>query len=1194
MTSPDSRHDYLRSLWVGGEPRNGIGEVLRLTLFGFIAAAVLGFVDVGDVEKRNEVSIALGEMVTEEHVSTRNDSDVGRATVDEVGAMWKDERSPSLTGGLPYYSFHFDPLLYGGDGQVWAIEQMTQGPMVVAELGGLYLFDGEQWERLNTPEGVDSYLSLAAGEEGRMWVGGNNEIGVIEEESSGVFEYRSLTAMLPDSISVGEVWGTHWGVDGPIFQTRNHILMLRSWDDDVRWNVIEAKSMFHTSWQNGGHTWVNAIGNGLGILNGGELVRISGGEEFRRTGVYGILEPGRDRPEGQFIIVTRGGLWLSDQNGVERFPSEIGELLQDAEVYEAIDIEGGWAFGTIRDGVYLTDKQGRVEHHLSEGHGLHENTAHALNYDREQGLWVGGNSRGVMRLNAPAEVTAWGEDEGIRGTVNALARGRGGMYVGTTSGLWLIDQEGFKEVPTRVGDIVAQVWSIKRAGGGMMVATDRGLYFVDEEVRQGSGGQVRSEGQIRDVVRLSDRDFTSLASWEGGNRERVLAGSRGGISVLTYSGNDQSGNDQSGNEEGGEGGSRADSYVQGSWKIDINPIEVEGSVWSMAQIDEQRLWVESDEGMFEVIVRDDGSGSRGIQSLGKEIGMPGQGVLSNEEGRIMLLSTNRLYRYSRDRAIFEETPLGSDEGRGILVVGTDPREENGDIESDDEQDLIVVYEDGTVEEGRYEGGEWSGREIEGMGFEKDRPAFLHVEGENIWVGSGSRVIRHRRTEERRTHGHRFNIVTREIRTERGGVIRRTEKGSIPFENNDVVVRVAAATFVQPLHTEYRWRLVRPSRIGEENGEWSPWEGGGELATGELREGRYTVEVEARNGLGVTVRTIAADIRVLPPWYRQWWAYLLFTTGTVVLVFTVRQVRKTREERRRAKRQEEELEDEREARKQLQHANEALERANKLKDEFVANTSHEFRTPLTAIIGFTDVLLECNDDGEMDQETTEEFLTLIRINARRLHTTVESILQLSKVRSGTLKPKLKWINLVEASKKAADSLQGIAESHKVTVEAKSSGTIWCMGEADYLDQCLVNLVSNAIKFSKENSTVEIRCEGTTRDGREFGSVSVQDWGKGMDEDFLPSMFEEFTQESTGEARTHEGSGLGLSITKGLVDAMGGRIEVETTKGEGTTFTILLPLQSTGGDGEESGSEVDQEIEIGRDQSHDYKDHQEEKG
>jgi len=1180
MTSPDSGHGHLGLFWRGQQLRHEIARILRLAVFGMMVGAILGSGSVVDVGDRNEVTTTARMLVGEEQVSTHQDTEVD--AVDEVEATGED-RGSSLTGGSPYYSFHFDPLLYGGDGQVWAIEQMSQGPVVVAELGGLYLFDGELWERLDTPKGVDSYLSLAADAEGRVWVGGNNELGVIEGYSEGVFEYRSLTDTVPDSISIGEVWGTHFGVDGPMFQTRNHILMLSSWDDDVEWEVITDESIFHTSWQNGGQTWVNAIGDGLGTIQGGALKTIAGGEEFSRTGVYGILERGEGEDAKEFVVVTRGGLWLSGQGGVRRFTSEIGELLQDAEVYKAVDIEGGWAFGTIRDGVYLTDREGRVEHHLTEGHGLHENTAHALHYDREQGLWVGGNSRGVMRLNAPAEVTAWGENEGVRGTVNALARGESGMYVGTTSGLWVIGRQEFKEMVTRVGDIVAQVWSIKRTREGMMVATDRGLYFIDEE--SGQDG----EGWSREVVRLSDRNFISLASWASENGEKVLAGSRGGISVLSYSRHEEPGGDQSANEEGAEGETRAPADLGGRWEVAINPIDVEGSVWSMAQIDSQRLWVESDEGMFEVIMSDDGSGVRGIQSLGEEIGMPGQGVLSNEDGRVMLLSTNQLYRYNRDRARFEETALGSDEGSGILVVATDRRPSESAIIAGDGHPLIVMYEDGTVERGVYDGGEWRGREIEGMGFEKERPAFLHVEKENIWIGSGERVIRYRRTEKRRTHGKSFEVVTRELRTVRRGVIRPEQRNSIPFENNDVVLRVAAATFVKPLSTEYRWRLVKPEILNDEHGEWSPWVRGGELAMGELREGRYTIEVEARNGLGVVVRTVATDVRVLPPWYRQWWAYLIFAMSATAVFFTVRQVRKTREERRQARRQEQELEAEREARKQLQNANEALERANKLKDEFVANTSHEFRTPLTAIMGFTDVLLECNGEGEMDEEMTEEFLTLIGLNARRLHTTVESILQLSKVRSGTLEPSLRWIDPVEVCEETVARLKGIAESHRVTVEIESSGTIWCMAEGDYLAQCLANLLSNAIKFSEADSKVLIRCEGTTRDGSQWASVSVQDWGQGMDEGFLPFMFDEFTQESTGESRSHEGSGLGLSITKGLVDAMGGMIEVETEKDEGTTFTILLPLQGAGGDGERAGLEDDEGLIMDKPESRDYQGH-----
>jgi len=270
-------------------------------------------------------------------------------------------------------------------------------------------------------------------------------------------------------------------------------------------------------------------------------------------------------------------------------------------------------------------------------------------------------------------------------------------------------------------------------------------------------------------------------------------------------------------------------------------------------------------------------------------------------------------------------------------------------------------------------------------------------------------------------------------------------------------------------------------------------------------------------------------------------------------------RRALRERERAEQQARELARERvvnerlqQANRRLQQANEGLKQANELKDEFLANTSHELRTPLTAILGFTSVLQEEIDDHRV------EFLELIEMNGRRLLDTVNSLLDIAKLRAGMVDMEREPVEVREVAQRITRMLAPLAEEKGLDLAVDSKADrAEAFVDYHYLEQILFNLLGNAIKFTEEGH-VRVEVHGQAR----TVELKVKDTGVGIVEDFLPHLFEEFTQESSGLDRSHEGSGLGLSITARLVRMMEGTIEVESEKGMGTTFTLTFPRSKEG--------------------------------
>ncbi len=236
--------------------------------------------------------------------------------------------------------------------------------------------------------------------------------------------------------------------------------------------------------------------------------------------------------------------------------------------------------------------------------------------------------------------------------------------------------------------------------------------------------------------------------------------------------------------------------------------------------------------------------------------------------------------------------------------------------------------------------------------------------------------------------------------------------------------------------------------------------------------------------------------------------------------------------------------------ELIRSKEQAEEVSRLKSNFLANMSHEIRTPLTGIIGSTQMLT-----GELEGEHLE-MVEIIQRAGVRLLGTINSVLDMARIEAGELHPLAEPVSVVDEAQNTLGVLRTLADGKGIELTlVERTPDVWAAADPGCLHRILNNLIGNAIKFTRKGSvTVEIDAEGGA------AVLRVRDTGIGMREEFLPYLFDNFKQESTGFSRSHEGTGLGLAITKQLVDLMEGTVEVESTKGVGSVFTVRLPRVS----------------------------------
>ncbi len=262
-------------------------------------------------------------------------------------------------------------------------------------------------------------------------------------------------------------------------------------------------------------------------------------------------------------------------------------------------------------------------------------------------------------------------------------------------------------------------------------------------------------------------------------------------------------------------------------------------------------------------------------------------------------------------------------------------------------------------------------------------------------------------------------------------------------------------------------------------------------------------------------------------------------------------------------------------KQLEESVKELARANELKSKFIANMSHELRTPLNAIIGYSDLLTDSSDLSEKHKKYTNNIL----VSGKHLLQLINNILDISKIEAGMFSLEYSVFSIKEAIDEAIVVLKSLAgkKNLAITVEYECSDNYKLYSDRVKFKQIIYNLLSNAIKFSFENTEIKVICKNIppsldikttsnfnlkkynkTHDKMfEYIQIDVINRGIGIDDAFKNKIFEEFTQADNNYSRQYEGTGLGLALTKKIIELHGGHINFESVKNDFTDFNFLLP-------------------------------------
>lgn len=225
----------------------------------------------------------------------------------------------------------------------------------------------------------------------------------------------------------------------------------------------------------------------------------------------------------------------------------------------------------------------------------------------------------------------------------------------------------------------------------------------------------------------------------------------------------------------------------------------------------------------------------------------------------------------------------------------------------------------------------------------------------------------------------------------------------------------------------------------------------------------------------------------------------------------------------------------------------IKKLENMRKDFVANVSHELKTPVTSLIGFTETLLEgAKDDKQME----EQFLNIMLHEGRRLQSLVKDLLELSKIEREHFSIEWQTVSLAKLLDAVLLIFQEKAKSKQLTIERKPGAEGWALGDPYRIRQIMINLITNAVNYTPAGGRITLSIMETS----EHAQFRISDTGIGITEDQIPRIFERFYRVDKARSRDSGGTGLGLAIVKHLVEAHEGHIDVESKPGQGTTFTI----------------------------------------
>ncbi|MRT92089.1 triple tyrosine motif-containing protein [Ancylomarina sp. 16SWW S1-10-2] len=755
--------------------------------------------------------------------------------------------------GIPFIK-NFSKSLYNGGTQNWDIVQTPNDFIYFANNEGVLEFDGTAWRVIPMPNHSGG-RSLAVDTTGQVFVGAYNEFGYLKANDQGKLIYHSLVDLLPKTDrEFEEIWQIFPYKKGMIFHSFQKIFYYR--DGEI--SQIKDENEFHFSFLLGDQFFVKEQKKGLCLLEGRSVDLVKGGAFFRDKEIVNMLPFSND----SFLILTAlNGLYLYDGNKISPWNEKLSRLFKKDEVFTGLAIgDSKFAIGTVRNGVYIINKQGQIIQNINTKNGLQNNTVLSLFLDHKDNLWIGLDN-GIDYLGISSPLSVFPQDKDL-GAGYASIYYKGFLYLGTNMGLFTREYDFSQTTANRdrkfelVKNTSGQVWRLQVVDDELICGHKKGTFIIDKKV-----GTL-----ISDVPGgwnyLYKKEYPNV----------MIGGTYTGLVLFEKT-----------------------KQTNNRWKFVKKIGGFKESSREMIWNDDGSIWMCHDyQGVYRLFLNDKFDECIKSQFYGKEAGFQSNfGVdVHKIRGETVFSSSFGFYKYESESDRFEphqylNNLFGSEEPVSKLL-----EQDNGDVwffqgenigllKSQVDNSYVMIKKP----------------------FAQLKSSFIGVsenvtviDKENVLFGNEDGFV-HYNPKTSKKYNEPFHVFIREVHL--GGSQDSTiyygtysnskeiqfdseseNKIELPFKNNAVSFRYAAPQFSNPELIHYQCQLIG----FDENP--SDWTNTLQKSYTNLPEGMYVFEVSAQNQYGVNSFKDTFNFTILPPWYRSHMAYLVYFLFGVFCIYVI--------------------------------------------------------------------------------------------------------------------------------------------------------------------------------------------------------------------------------------------------------------------------------------------------------------------
>ncbi len=1013
----------------------------------------------------------------------------------------------------------FRPTEYRGHPQVFGLSHGPRQFLYFANQEGIIEFDGARWTHHAMPSA--QVYETATGPDGRIWAGGNDELGYFTKEAGGKLTYHSIRAQLPPE---AKPWDRTTGL--LIHQGVVHFAcprgFLRITGDRLEFFPItkDRRATLHLI---GNEVVGHVTREGLYSFGQGKLVPIPGMEAIAVLGrmVSTVMADGRTlfclQPAGAFIFdpATRQ---------LAPFPGPVNDTTRAIRINDLLTLaDGTVAVASAGQGLLLVSRDLKSFRRIDRTSGLADNSIISLAADHEGGLWLGYNS-GLARLSFASNVTVFDATNGpTPGTIDSWGRHRDRLYAGTYDGLYRLEPpddaaRGARFV--RINEQVAHIFGIESYQDQLLVLAGTGLHRVDPDTAR------------HELLVPSGNNSGYVLVRSARIPGRFYIGGATGLTVVQH--------DATGWHKVGERLDLGDVHTA--------TLEPDGTLWLATynrgfwRVPGAEAVTDWSQAAFEQYHRGHGLPDKIVWTTVTP-GHAGTVFFTDKGGR--RFDAARKVFVPEDRYVFDD---------GVAPMLTPTVTSGADTwgSAFRESTLIATPPLGRFTPGA--GGKFiwetaSPEALQEIGF--GGAAVMWVErtpqGSVFWARGYNNTVRLDLAAPQAAAAA-WPVHVRALAAEghaQGLPADPAQALKLAYSREPIVFDLAAPHFGALDGLKYQTRLVGFSDT------WSEPADTPRFTYTNLEGGPFTFEARAIDSTGSVSAVAQLHFSVSPPWPRSASAFAVY--GLLALGAVSAGVRWRLRAAERERQRLETLVTQRTG--ELAVARDDAQAANRAKSTFLAHMSHELRTPLNGVIGYAQVLLNDRTLAGTQRERAQ----IVHASGEHLLRLINEVLDFSKIEAGRTERNdalfvpvllLRELATLHASAAATKGL-------RFATDLPANPDLRVTGDAQKLRQVLDNLLGNAIKFTRTGSvTLEA---ATTPDGA--WRFAVRDTGVGLSAEDLAQLFQPFTQ------ATHRpdagGTGLGLVITQRLVRLLGGELQVESEPGRGSCFHFTLPLPPASG-------------------------------